>query len=159
MNNLSCFNNHMNSPTRFFTHLCVVPFCAKDTEGLSEKTQLAPNQSHFPNFLPQKIIQKILKAINQNWCLKRKQQEESLPISNKMTKKTNKSMRQGWKKIKEEEDGECLWKKTILMGEKCKPLQFSGAIFYDNEGNQISKPLKLPTFTFSSLRRPFSRKG
>ncbi|KAF7808937.1 uncharacterized protein G2W53_035680 [Senna tora] len=31
----------------------------------------------------------------------------------------------------------CLWKKNIWMGEKCEPLQFSGAIHYDSEGNQL----------------------
>ncbi|GAV77482.1 hypothetical protein CFOL_v3_20953, partial [Cephalotus follicularis] len=37
-----------------------------------------------------------------------------------------------------EEDG--LWQKAILMGEKCSPLEFSGAIHYDNNGNQLLEP-------------------
>ncbi|KAM7459828.1 hypothetical protein LguiA_032503 [Lonicera macranthoides] len=32
-----------------------------------------------------------------------------------------------------------LWQKTILMGEKCQPLEFSGVIYYDPFGNQISE--------------------
>lgn len=32
-----------------------------------------------------------------------------------------------------------LWQKAILMGEKCQPLEFSGVIYYDPFGNQISE--------------------
>lgn len=30
-----------------------------------------------------------------------------------------------------------VWKKTIIKGEKCKPLDFSGKIEYDSEGNLL----------------------
>ncbi|KAI7986208.1 hypothetical protein LOK49_LG14G00290 [Camellia lanceoleosa] len=41
-------------------------------------------------------------------------------------------------------DGE-LWQRTILMGDKCQPLDFSGVIYYDNNGNQLSElPLRSP---------------
>ncbi|KAJ0981207.1 hypothetical protein J5N97_009462 [Dioscorea zingiberensis] len=33
--------------------------------------------------------------------------------------------------------GDGVWRKTILMGEKCKPLDFSRAIYYDSEGRQL----------------------
>ncbi|KAJ7954050.1 putative Transmembrane protein [Quillaja saponaria] len=33
-----------------------------------------------------------------------------------------------------------LWQRTILMGEKCRPPDFSGEIYYDNQGNQLSEP-------------------
>jgi hypothetical protein len=45
---------------------------------------------------------------------------------------------------KKEDQDKCLWKKTILMGEKCQPLEFPGAIFYDSEGNQLSEPPRTP---------------
>lgn len=55
---------------------------------------------------------------------------------------------------------EGVWQKCILMGDKCEPLDFSGAIYYDHQGNQIpalprspktaSSPL--PSFTFPVLR-------
>lgn len=45
------------------------------------------------------------------------------------------------KEYSEEEDDEALWKKNILMGEKCRPLDFSGQIAYDSKGNM------LPDFT------------
>ncbi|MQM20407.1 hypothetical protein Taro_053425 [Colocasia esculenta] len=34
-----------------------------------------------------------------------------------------------------------LWKKTILMGVKCRQLEFSGRILYDSEGNQLVQEL------------------
>ncbi|KAL0925598.1 hypothetical protein M5K25_003955 [Dendrobium thyrsiflorum] len=30
-----------------------------------------------------------------------------------------------------------LWKKKILKGEKCQPLDFSGKIIYDSQGNRL----------------------
>ncbi|KAJ7525516.1 hypothetical protein O6H91_17G054300 [Diphasiastrum complanatum] len=37
-----------------------------------------------------------------------------------------------------------LWRRTILMGEKCEPPEFSGLILYDNNGNRIPEfPAKL----------------
>ncbi|KAD4983013.1 hypothetical protein E3N88_19684 [Mikania micrantha] len=32
-----------------------------------------------------------------------------------------------------------LWQKEILMGEKCQPLEFSGVIYYDCDGHQVSE--------------------
>lgn len=36
----------------------------------------------------------------------------------------------------EEEDGG-LWRRTVLMGERCKPLDFPGAIHYDSSGRLL----------------------
>ncbi|PIA63500.1 hypothetical protein AQUCO_00201088v1 [Aquilegia coerulea] len=30
-----------------------------------------------------------------------------------------------------------LWQRSILMGEKCQPPEFSGVIYYDHNGNQL----------------------
>lgn len=35
------------------------------------------------------------------------------------------------------EDEEAMWRKEIMMGEKCRPLDFSGKILYDSQGNLI----------------------
>lgn len=32
---------------------------------------------------------------------------------------------------------EAVWRKGIMMGERCSPLNFSGKIVYDFEGNQL----------------------
>jgi len=36
-----------------------------------------------------------------------------------------------------EEEGEGLWRRTVLMGERCKPLDFPGAIHYDSSGRLL----------------------
>lgn len=48
-----------------------------------------------------------------------------------------------WKKVQDggeaddEEDDGAVWKKTIIKGEKCGPLDFSGRILYDSKGNLL----------------------
>ncbi|KAL9664700.1 hypothetical protein QQ045_020105 [Rhodiola kirilowii] len=37
-----------------------------------------------------------------------------------------------------------LWQNKILMGEKCQPLDFPDAIFYDSYGNRLSEMPKSP---------------
>ncbi|CAA7408509.1 unnamed protein product [Spirodela intermedia] len=51
------------------------------------------------------------------------------------------------------EDGG-VWQRTILMGERCQPLDFSGVIHYDSQGKQLSdipprSPLRSPLPSFS----------
>ncbi|KAJ0971580.1 hypothetical protein J5N97_019539 [Dioscorea zingiberensis] len=54
----------------------------------------------------------------------------------------------------EDDERDGVWRKTILMGEKCKPLDFSGVIYYDSEGRQLSEfpvsrsPLRSPSPSF-----------
>ncbi|KAL5214749.1 hypothetical protein ABZP36_003901 [Zizania latifolia] len=36
--------------------------------------------------------------------------------------------------------GEALWRRTILMGERCKPLDFASAIHYDSFGRRLARP-------------------
>ncbi|CAO2180609.1 unnamed protein product [Urochloa humidicola] len=43
-----------------------------------------------------------------------------------------------------EEEEEALWKKTIIMGDKCRPLEFSGHIAYDSDGNPLQPPTPMP---------------
>ncbi|XP_010905876.1 uncharacterized protein [Elaeis guineensis] len=50
----------------------------------------------------------------------------------------------------EEEEEEGVWQRSILMGEKCQPLDFSGVIYYDADGRKLSEappprsPLRSP---------------
>uniref|UniRef100_A0A8I6XT27 Uncharacterized protein n=2 Tax=Hordeum vulgare subsp. vulgare TaxID=112509 RepID=A0A8I6XT27_HORVV len=39
-----------------------------------------------------------------------------------------------------EDDDEAVWRKAIIMGDKCRPLQFSGHIAFDSDGNQLPPP-------------------
>ncbi|KAJ1690656.1 hypothetical protein LUZ63_014811 [Rhynchospora breviuscula] len=48
------------------------------------------------------------------------------------------------------EDG--VWRKSIMMGEKCQPLNFSGVIYYDADGNKLDNvpprsPMRSPLRT------------
>lgn len=51
-----------------------------------------------------------------------------------------------------------LWQKEILMGEKCKPPEFSGVIYYDCCGNRVSEMPRsprvspLPTFKYNEAK-------
>lgn len=36
-----------------------------------------------------------------------------------------------------DDDDEAVWKRTIIMGERCRPFEFSGKISYDENGNSI----------------------
>ncbi|GAB4860940.1 hypothetical protein Ancab_036101 [Ancistrocladus abbreviatus] len=40
----------------------------------------------------------------------------------------------------DDDDNSPLWQRTILMGDKCQPLDFSGAIYYDADGNRVPDP-------------------
>lgn len=45
----------------------------------------------------------------------------------------------------DEEEKEGIWQRSILMGDKCKPLEFSGAIYYDENGNKLEEmPQRTP---------------
>ncbi|KAL6604865.1 hypothetical protein ACP70R_001870 [Stipagrostis hirtigluma subsp. patula] len=33
-----------------------------------------------------------------------------------------------------------VWRKEILMGERCQPLDFSGVIYYDADGRRLAQP-------------------
>ncbi|KAI4339002.1 hypothetical protein MLD38_023992 [Melastoma candidum] len=38
-----------------------------------------------------------------------------------------------------------VWQRTILMGDKCQPLNFSGVIYYDEKGKQLDHvPIRFP---------------
>ncbi|KAK2404021.1 nucleolar protein [Trifolium repens] len=75
----------------------------------------------------------------------RKQLDKLSTHSKNVIKKIYKAIHYQILKMKKQEDQDnCLWKKTILMGEKCQPLEFPGAIFYDSEGNQLSEPPRTP---------------
>ncbi|KAH7682686.1 hypothetical protein IHE45_05G138200 [Dioscorea alata] len=53
-----------------------------------------------------------------------------------------------WKKVEEEDDDDvdddvddqAVWRKAIIMGDKCRPQDFSGQILYDSQGNPLPEP-------------------
>lgn len=45
----------------------------------------------------------------------------------------------------EEDGGDFLWQRRILMGERCQPPDFAGVIIYDDKGNQLPEfPARSP---------------
>lgn len=53
-----------------------------------------------------------------------------------------------------------LWQRSILLGDKCQPLDFSGVIYYDIDGKQLSEfPMRspraspLPSYLFASSEK------
>lgn len=48
-----------------------------------------------------------------------------------------------WRKVEAEDtdddqSDDAVWRKSIMMGERCRPLDFSGKIVYDSQGNLLS---------------------
>ncbi|CAI8589516.1 unnamed protein product [Vicia faba] len=61
---------------------------------------------------------------------------KAMPFIEKMKKK---------KKGKDDWGDGGVWQKAIMMGDKCEPLDFSGVIYYDSKGKQVSEfPLRSP---------------
>lgn len=50
------------------------------------------------------------------------------------------------RELEEEDWGDGgVWQRSILMGDKCQPLDFSGVIYYDSNGRQLNEvPLRSP---------------
>ncbi|XVF09668.1 hypothetical protein REPUB_Repub07fG0114700 [Reevesia pubescens] len=49
------------------------------------------------------------------------------------------------KDVEEEFGDGGVWQRSILMGDKCQPLDFSGVIYYDSKGNQLDElPIRSP---------------
>ncbi|KAI3736921.1 hypothetical protein L2E82_26910 [Cichorium intybus] len=64
-------------------------------------------------------------------------------ISNKAIKLRHRMKKTGEKGGEYGNDG--LWRREILMGDKCQPLDFSGVIYYDKDGNLLSElPMRSP---------------
>lgn len=75
---------------------------------------------------------------------------KSKKFLSKISGKATNFMRKKKAKNEEGENGEDfgdggLWQKEILMGDKCQPLDFSGVIYYDSEGNRLQEvPMRSP---------------
>ncbi|EXC28056.1 hypothetical protein L484_022292 [Morus notabilis] len=70
-------------------------------------------------------------------------------ISNKAITLVNRKKKADHDEIMEDDQEEWghggVWQRSILMGDKCQPLDFSGVIYYDSNGKQLSElPLRSP---------------
>jgi hypothetical protein len=52
-----------------------------------------------------------------------------------------------------DDDADALWRRGILMGRRCQPLDFPGAIHYDSHGRRIPPPLSRATEAVTGLCR------
>ncbi|KAK4349992.1 hypothetical protein RND71_029305 [Anisodus tanguticus] len=79
-------------------------------------------------------------------------------ISNKAINLRHKKKAEG--ELVDEDFGDRgLWQRGILMGDKCEPLDFSGVIYYDSNGNRLSEvPMRspraspMPSYLYASPR-------
>ncbi|KAL9682890.1 hypothetical protein QQ045_014701 [Rhodiola kirilowii] len=60
-------------------------------------------------------------------------------VSHKATKMVHRRNNRAAEMNKDDQADEALWQRAILMGDKCQPLDFSGVIYYDESGKQISE--------------------
>ncbi|CAN6233736.1 unnamed protein product [Urochloa humidicola] len=61
--------------------------------------------------------------------------------SSSSSKSKAKGRRKAAAAAKEEQAaGDGVWRKEIMMGERCQPLDFSGVIYYDAEGRRLAQP-------------------
>lgn len=78
---------------------------------------------------------------------RRLKEEETVSSEKKLLSKLNSNISSkahlmvkmiSWRKVQDEDDeDEAVWKRSIIMGERCRPLEFSGKILYDSEGNLL----------------------
>lgn len=89
--------------------------------------------SHVTKKIMNKMYQKVFKTKQEN--------ELQANDSFKSLQKTMiKAIKHKCLKMKKPDDDRCLWKKNILMGEKCQPMQSPEAIFYDDKVNRLCEP-------------------
>lgn len=119
--------------------------CSKQAGRVSKKLKTKPSQSHHlkAQLAPSSPMQPYKSPLN-------KPKQLLTTISNKAITFIHK------KKPEDEFGGEGagsgadwgdggVWQRSILMGDKCQPLDFSGVIYYDSNGKQMSEvPLRSP---------------
>ncbi|KAF3792345.1 hypothetical protein EJ110_NYTH00508 [Nymphaea thermarum] len=70
---------------------------------------------------------------------------KALPIFHAKKAAEQDKAKAGARAPSEDEEADGVWKRAILMGERCQPPDFSGAIYYDERGKRLPKfPPKSP---------------
>ncbi|XP_010233473.1 uncharacterized protein LOC104583308 [Brachypodium distachyon] len=59
------------------------------------------------------------------------------PKTSRKPKGPSGSVEHGNDSRKADVDEPCVWRRTILLGQRCQPLEFNGAIHYDSEGQRL----------------------
>ncbi|CAO2204163.1 unnamed protein product [Urochloa humidicola] len=53
-----------------------------------------------------------------------------------------------------DDEAACVWRRTILLGRRCQPLEFAEAIHYDCEGQRLCQPRTPPQSSSPLLMSP-----
>ncbi|PWA37612.1 hypothetical protein CTI12_AA588490 [Artemisia annua] len=76
-----------------------------------------------------------------------------------ITSISSKTIKLGQRKKRNGVGDDGVWRKQILMGDKCQPLDFSGVIYYDKDGNLLNElPMRspraspMPGYAFAPLK-------
>ncbi|EYU22621.1 hypothetical protein ABFS82_05G028700 [Erythranthe guttata] len=141
--------NHAGAESKYFSHIAplaiglfvsvslLVALCAKHARKYTSKTTEAntPYYKKSPLPSPKQLISALL-IHHHAKKLPEKQQPDT-----------------GTKGQLEESTAAGLWQKAILMGDKCRPPDFSGVIYYDYAGNRVSEmPMSPRVGPMSPLR-------
>ncbi|KAJ0614924.1 hypothetical protein HanIR_Chr02g0068021 [Helianthus annuus] len=85
-----------------------------------------------------KLIRYAKHAIKSSKYLKNKTNIPTTKSKKLMSSISNRAIRLCHRKKKTGKN-EGVWQKEILMGDKCEPLDFSGVIYYDKDGNLLTE--------------------
>ncbi|TYK28394.1 hypothetical protein E5676_scaffold629G00220 [Cucumis melo var. makuwa] len=107
--------------------------CAKKAALLTKKLKSKPSQDHPSPRSPLARPKKMLKTISQS---------AMNLVHKKRTGRQEEEEEEEEEEVEEEEKwGQGgVWQRGILMGDKCQPLDFSGAIYYDSNGHKMDEP-------------------
>ncbi|XVE58707.1 hypothetical protein DITRI_Ditri04bG0190600 [Diplodiscus trichospermus] len=114
--------------------------CAKHAGRVSKKLKLRPKENGLASDSPRFFVPKSpLKSPRPKQLLS--------TISNKAIKLVHRKKlgEENGKDVGDDFGDGGVWQRAILMGDKCQPLDFSGVICYDSQGNQLDElPIRSP---------------
>lgn len=119
----------------FLSIIALIALCVK--HGRSRKYHMATIDQESNNY-----EEKILAPKSSQLLLSTKQLITN--ISSKTMPKKFGEKSKVTKSVSNDHNEGGLWQKAILMGEKCKPPQFSGVIYYDPFGNRVNELPRSP---------------